>query len=97
MKIIINDIEYKLIKDYRDCFDYDEVKEKMTDLDYFDGFDFVFGDFSYDKLRLKGFCKKGNQSFNSTNDYDKLQDYIDNYCSFGCRYFILEKISDKSK
>ena len=53
MKIILNNSEYKLIDNHRDCFDLTEVQEKLNDTDYFDDFDYIFGDYSYDKLRLK--------------------------------------------
>ena len=58
MKNKINDIEYKLIENYRDCFDLNETIEKMNDTDYFNDFDYILGDYSYEKLRLKGFYKK---------------------------------------
>ena len=93
MKNIINDIEYKLIENYRECFELNEVKEKMNDTDYFSDFDYILGDYSYDKLRLKGFYKSSNKNVKSINNYEKIKEYINEYCSFGCKYFILEKIS----
>ena len=97
MKIIINDIEYKVVEDYRDCFDLEIVKEKLKDVDYFDNYDFILGDYSYDKLRLKGFYKKDNENVNKVNNYDDIKDYIKDYCSFGCRYFIIEKVENNKK
>ena len=92
MNIILNDIKYKVLEDYRDCFDKDEVQEMLNDIDYFNGYDYIFGDYSYEKLRLKGFYKKGNKNINATNNFDNIKDYIENYCSYGCKYFILEKV-----
>lgn len=88
-KIIFNDKEYTLIKDEKSSFDYDEVVEKFTD--YFNEFDYVLGDYSYEKLRLKGFCKKNNKNFKECNDYKNVESYLRNFCSYGCRYFIIEK------
>ena len=96
MKIVLNDIEYKMIEDYRDCFDIEQVKEKLMDTDYFNSFDYLLGDYSYDKLRLKGFYKKDNKNVNDINNYEKIKDYIENYCSYGCRYFILEKLGNQN-
>ena len=93
MKIIINDLEYKIVEDYRDCFDYEELKSKLEDTDYFSTYDYIFGDYSYEKLRLKGFYKKGNKNINIINNYDNIKKYIEDYCSYGCKYFIIEKIS----
>ena len=93
MKNKINDIEYKLIENYRDCFDLNETIEKMNDTDYFNDFDYILGDYSYEKLRLKGFYKNTNKNVKNINNYDKIKEYINEYCSYGCKYFILEKIS----
>ncbi len=92
MKIVIRDQEYKLIENYRDCFDLSLINEKLNDVDYFDTYDYILGDFAYDKLRLKGFYKKENENANKINSYENIKDYIENYCSYGCKYFVLEKI-----
>ena len=66
MKIIVDDIEYEIIENYRDCYDKDLLLEKITD--YFYDYDYILGDFAYGKLRLKGFCNKDNPKFNKIND-----------------------------
>ena len=83
--------EYKLIKDNKECFDFDEVNAKVTD--YFSDYDYMVGDWAYGKLRLKGFTKKDNKLNNPINDYDRIDSYIENNCAYGCKYFILEKIN----
>lgn len=88
-KIILNEIEYELVKEYKNAFNLDELNEKYTD--YFEEFDYILGDYSYDKLRLKGFCNKKNKNLKDINDYENLDDYLKNYCSYDCGYFILEK------
>jgi len=93
MKKVINNIEYEVVENVKDCFDQQEVQEKLNDVDYFNDFDYILGDYAYDKLRLKGFYSKNNKKVNDINNYDKVKDYINNYCSFGCRYFILKKVS----
>ena len=92
MKILIKDKEYKLVENYRDCFDINAVNEMLKDVDYFDEYDYILGDYAYDKLRLKGFNKKENEAVNNINNYEKIKEYIDNYCSYGCKYFIIEKV-----
>lgn len=88
--ITINDKKYELIKDEKGGFEEEAVKERMTD--YFDEYDYVVGDWAYGKLRLKGFNEKNNKNFKKINDYKMLDDYIENYCAYGCRYFVLKKI-----
>ena len=92
MEKIINNIKFNLIENYRDAFVKEELENKLTD--YFDSYDYIVGDWSYGKLRLKGFCKKENQKFNKINDYNNVENYIKNDCSYNCRYFILEKINN---
>ena len=91
--MVLNNIEYELVDNHRDCFDLTSITEKLKDTDYFDDYDYILGDFSYDKLRLKGFYKKDNEKVKDLNNYSMIENYIKDYCSYGCRYFILKKIS----
>ena len=54
-KIVINDIEYEIIRNDKDCINKKELEEKITD--YFDEYD-----------------------------------YIENYCSYGARIFLLKNL-----
>ena len=90
-KITLNDIEYEVIKEYRDGFEEEPVVERATD--YFVDYDYIFGDWAYGKLRLKGFNDKGNKNFKPINDFRNIDKYIKDYCAYGCRHFILKKKS----
>ena len=50
------------------------------------------GDFAYDKVRLKGYYNSDNKMAKKINDIKYLDDYIENYCSYGARIFLLKKI-----
>ena len=89
MKIILNNNEYELIKDYKDAFDLDELTRLFTE--YFYNFDYILGDYAYNKLRLKGFYDNDNKKANNINKYDYIDDYLKNYCAYECRYFLLKK------
>lgn len=84
-----NDNEYELIKNVKDAFDFDEVQSKFTD--FFNKFDYVFGDWAYGKLRLKGFYDSKNSSAKEFNDIKKLDKHIEDNCAFECKYFLLKK------
>ena len=86
----IRGFSYEVIKNVGECFSLEETLEKVTD--YFDSYDYIFGDYSYDKLRLKGFYHKENQKCQEINNIQKLNTYIQDYCAFECRHFLLEKI-----
>lgn len=89
-KISINDKEYDLIKDNGDCFNLEELKEKVTD--YFDDYDFIFCDYAYDKIRLKGFYDSSNKNVSNVNNINDLDEYIKNYCAYGAKYFLIKKV-----
>lgn len=88
-EIIINDVKYIVKKDYNDAIDVEEIKTKMTD--YFLDFDYIVGDWSYSKLRLKGFYESNNKNVKDINNINNLDDYLTNYCAYGCKYFVLKK------
>ena len=87
-----NGNKYILDKDDDKVFDYQVVKDLFTD--YFEVFDYVFGDISYNKLRLKWFCKKTNKRYNKTNNIDDLDNYIKNYCAYNSKWFLLKKVKN---
>lgn len=89
-KIVINDICYEIIRNDKDCIDTDELSKKITD--YFDDYDYIVGDFAYDKVRLKGYYDSSNKSVKKINDIKYLDDYINDYCSYGARIFVLKKL-----
>lgn len=88
--MIIENNEYELIENYKDGFELDALKDKYTD--YFEEYDYILGDWSYGKLRLKGFCDKLNKKCNRINDIKYKDEYIKTMCSYDCRYFIIKKI-----
>ena len=89
-KIKINNVEYEVVREDNNCINIEELSEKITE--YFDNFDYIFGDFSYDKVRLKGFNDSNNKNAKKINDIKYLDDYIINYCSLGAKVFLLKKL-----
>ena len=72
-KIVLNNCEYELINNEGDCFNYDTVNSLVTE--YFDNFDYIFGDIAYDKIRLKGFYSEDNKKVKEINNIKNLDDY----------------------
>lgn len=89
-KIEIENNTYEIEKNERECFNIEEFKEKVTD--YFFDFDYIFGDYAYDKLRLKGYYSSKNSKVTDINNIDHIEQYIKNYCVYGAKYFLLKKI-----
>ena len=90
-KVEINGKTYEILENIGNCLNTEELKEKITD--YFDNFDYIFGDFSYDKVRLKGYNDTTNKKANKINNIKGLEDYKKNYCSYGAKTFLLKKVS----
>ena len=91
-KIKLNDIEYEIIENINNCFNIDEVQERIQETDYFNNYDYIFGDYSYDKIRLKGFNDSNSKNVNEINDIKIIDDYKKNYCSYGANTFLLKKV-----
>lgn len=89
-KININNIDYEIIENYRDGYNKDEFKNKYTS--YFEVYDYIVGDWSYGKLRLKGFYEDNNKKATKINKISLLKDYINNNCAYGCKYFVAKKV-----
>lgn len=88
-EIIVNDITYEVISNYRDAIDIEVLKEKITD--YYDGFDYIVGDWAYNKLRLKGFYDSSNKNCKEYNNIKYVDDYIKNNCAYGCKWFSIKR------
>lgn len=91
MKTIeINGVTYEIVRNDDNCIDKEVLAEKITD--YFDPYDYIMGDYAYDKVRLKGYYEANNKKASNINTIKKLDDYVKNYCSFGAKIFLLKKI-----
>ncbi len=82
---------YELVFD-ENCFDYDNIKTYITD--YFNNFDYIFGDFSSDKVRLKGFYDSKHKNVKNYNDIQFLENYRKEYCNYGAKTFLLKKVRE---
>ncbi len=91
-KIKLENTEYELIKNYKNAYDEEEVKESYTD--YFTPYDYIVGDIAYNSLRLKGFYDSLNKKANKINNYKNLDTYLKENCANDCKYFILKKIKE---
>ncbi len=87
--IILAGKKYELIKEHRSGWDYEKCKERFSEV--LERYDYIVGDWGYNQLRLKGFFKEGNNKGGNDPVIEGFQEYIDEYCNFGCAYFVIEK------
>ena len=83
---------FELIEEYRECFDEEIFSARYSDI--LDKYDYVVGDYGYDQLRLKGFYKDSNKKAEISKRFSSIQDYILEYCNFGCPYFVVRHIPE---
>ncbi|HCU7410346.1 TPA: YutD family protein [Staphylococcus aureus] len=82
---------FELIENYRECFNEEQFIARYSDI--LDKYDYIVGDYGYDQLRLKDFYKDSNKKAEMSKRFSNIQDYIFEYCNFGCPYFVLRHLS----
>ncbi len=88
--IVVQNQSFELIKEEKDGFNEDAFKERYSDI--LNKYDFIVGDWGYSQLRLRGFFDDQNQKATYDTKISTLDEYIYEYCNFGCAYFVLKKI-----
>ncbi|MBV7392303.1 MULTISPECIES: YutD family protein [Enterococcus] len=91
--LLVGERQYQLVKNYRDGFDADMLGERFSDV--LSRYDYVVGDWGYEKLRLKGFFRSDDRKSNPEQRIDTLEDYLYEYCNFGCAFFVIERTGGK--
>ena len=90
-KVEIENNIYEIITDYKNGYVKEDFVSKCTD--YFYDFDYVVGDWAYDKLRLKGFYEDTNKKAKDFNKISTLDKYLKENCAYDCKYFVAKKIN----
>lgn len=80
---------YELIIENRNGWNVEAFRNRYSEV--LERYDYIVGDWGYNQLRLKGFFKDGHQKATKDSTFSYITDYINEYCNFGCAYFLLEK------
>lgn len=88
--IEIHGNKYELIENNKDGFQEEAFLERYSEI--LKKYDYIVGDWGYNQLRLKGFYHADHAKASYDTTIDTLQDYLYEYCNFGCAYFVLKKI-----
>lgn len=89
-RMLIDGRPYELVKNYRDGFQVEKLQERFSHV--LTKYDYIVGDWGYDQLRLRGFYRHGSKLGSATQSIDLLEDYLTEYCNFGCAYFVLHNL-----
>lgn len=82
------DTNYKIVKG-KENFNLSDIEALFTE--YFIEYDYILGDYAYNKLRLKGFNESNKKTTKKINDIKYLDNYIKDYCAYGAKTFLLKK------
>ncbi|WP_010175420.1 YutD family protein [Bacillus coahuilensis] len=93
--IEIGRLKYEIVKEFRDGFNEDALKERYSDI--LGKYDYIVGDWGYGQLRLKGFYEDQNQKSTFDTKISTVNDYLLEYCNFGCAYFVIKKVEGVAK
>ncbi|HEM6289825.1 TPA: DUF1027 domain-containing protein [Streptococcus suis] len=85
-KVVSENIELDLVEDYKEAFDQTIFGQRFSQLML--KFDYIVGDWGNEQLRLKGFYKD-DKTVKSDSKISRLDDYLTEFCNFGCAYFVL--------
>jgi len=86
---------YELVHERKNAWNPEAFKERYSDV--LDRYDYIIGDWGYDKLRLKGFFRENHPKASKDTAFSFMSDYINEYCNFGCAYFVLRKIPNPKR
>lgn len=85
-KVVAEEIELDLLMNHKEAFDQTAFGQRFSQLML--KFDYIVGDWGNEQLRLKGFYKD-DKPVASQLKIGRLDDYLLEYCNFGCAYFVL--------
>lgn len=87
-----DELVFTIVKNTSETFDAESFSQRFSEILL--KYDYIVGDWGNEQLRLRGFYKQDSQK-NSLSGISRLDDYLKEYCNFGCAYFILENPEPK--
>ena len=92
-ELMIGNRQYKVVVDYREGFQIEKIGERYSEV--LARYDYIVGDWGYEQLRLRGFFESDNKKAAPEQRIETLEDYLYEYCNFGCAYFVIQRIGGK--
>ena len=93
--IHLNDKVFQVVRDHKNGWNLEAFRDRYSEV--LDRYDYIVGDWGYNQLRLKGFFRENNPKATKDTNIANLQDYLQEYCNFGCAYFVLERVRPEKK
>lgn len=84
---------YEVVQEHKNAWNPEAFRDRYSEV--LERYDYIVGDWGYNQLRLKGFFRDNHPKSTKDTTSSGIVDYINEYCNFGCAYFIVEKLSSK--
>ena len=88
-KVLADKFEFEIAENYKEAFDLTAFHQRFSEI--LNKFDYIVGDWGNEQLRLRGFYKD-EKAFENDEKISRLEDYLLEYCNYGCAYFVLENL-----
>lgn len=88
--LTIDGRRYQVVSEYKDAVDREALNNRYDDV--LAKYDYIVGDWGYDQLRLRGFYHDDNAQAAADQTISHLEDYLYEFCNFGCAYFVIERL-----
>ena len=88
--VVVNQNVYELVEERHNGWNEEAFLKRYSDI--LAKYDYIVGDWGYEQLRLRGFYEDTNLKVPFDARIGSLDEYILEYCNFGCAYFVLKKI-----
>ncbi|WP_245855685.1 YutD family protein [Paenibacillus rigui] len=86
---------YEVVVDHKNGWKPEAFRDRYSEV--LERYDYIVGDWGYNQLRLRGFFKDTHPKATKESSIATLQDYLNEYCNFGCAYFIIEKVPNRQQ
>jgi uncharacterized protein YutD len=94
-RIHIQGLEYEVLTNYRNGWNPDAFRRRYSEI--LEKYDYIVGDWGYGQLRLKGFFADDHVRATPETRISYLQEYLNEFCNFGCAYFVLKRVKPAHK
>ncbi|GGE07127.1 hypothetical protein GCM10011571_05450 [Marinithermofilum abyssi] len=91
-EIAVNGFRFEVVYDHKKGWNPEAFSKRYSEV--LDKYDYIVGDWGYGQLRLKGFFADSHPRANRDTKIAHFEEYLHEYCNFGCAYFILRRIRD---
>lgn len=85
-------LHFEIRENVKDAFDATVFSQRFSEI--LTKFDYIVGDWGNEQLRLRGFYKN-DRNVAPENKISRLEDYLLEYCNYGCAYFVLENLEPR--